>query len=68
MVKSPYAHAIRCPVLSERMVRSAYAMSGTDLAYGATSVSATIAHRDGSRFGPGLLSAYALATPCPVLG
>eukprot|EP00961_Rhodomonas_salina_P120922 1627491-Rhodomonas_salina.1 len=31
-----YARAMRCPVLSSRMVlRAGYAMSGTELAYGA---------------------------------
>eukprot|EP00961_Rhodomonas_salina_P225746 3052503-Rhodomonas_salina.1 len=59
---------VRDRPLSRRVLRPPYAMSGTDLAYAATSsyISSTASAGPSSRYGA-VMSAYGLAMRCPVL-
>eukprot|EP00961_Rhodomonas_salina_P234589 3170587-Rhodomonas_salina.2 len=67
MVVPAYACATRCPVLTHASCpRACYEMSGTDIAYGATRRRTCKPLRPPSRRSTPL-SAYALATRCPVL-
>eukprot|EP00961_Rhodomonas_salina_P083757 1125518-Rhodomonas_salina.1 len=59
-----YYQPTRCPVLTQRIVLPAYAMSGTDVACGTTRVSISVAEAR-KHEGRAPLSAYARATRCP---
>eukprot|EP00961_Rhodomonas_salina_P194768 2629986-Rhodomonas_salina.2 len=56
-----------CSVLTWRMLPSAYAMSGTDIAYAATGRQVRVRSDGRARDQRHFPSAYALATRCPVL-
>eukprot|EP00961_Rhodomonas_salina_P062130 834044-Rhodomonas_salina.1 len=61
-----YALAMRYPVLTQRMVlRACYAMSGTDIAYGATTRGVPTRARSIRVWS--VPSPYACATRCPIL-